>query len=759
LTDADSMEVTRAARLPAFLTLLLVVVTAAVLEIASPSSAAGGAFYVDRTVTGCSDTGLGSAGAPFCTITKGVGVLHAGDTLYIGDGTYPETLKPLVSGTATDPVTVTRWPGRSPTITGASTYGASVSSKSYIVLSNLTFTGTVIDGIYVSSSNHVTITGNTVTAAGQPRQGATAPGISLRSTSVSTVSGNTSDHNSSHGIYVSGTSTDNTVEGNAASFNAEGWRRNANGIDVIAAGNTILRNVVHDNEDSGLQFYSGGDNNLATLNVTYNNGDHGIDNFNVTGGRLIGNTVYRNCTSGINVEGTSGNYVVANNVAVDNAVYPAYGGISCSRRAGNIGIWDSAPATTTVDHNLVHLSRPGTMYVFNRSYTSLAPMQSDTGQEGAGVQADPRFADPASWDLRLTAGSPAIDRGDSGVAGEQGQDLLTNPRVDDSATPNSLAGGPRPYDDLGAYELQVGSAAPSAPTARLSVTPATGSAPLQTSADASASSDPQGQALTYTFDFGDGTPTTGPQTGPTTTHTYTKAGTYTLTVTATASGALTNSATQTVTVNGTASAPPSFVSAIANNNSTSTKTSGYITVWRTAGVAAGDLVVLTLQLSGTSPSGTVTATDAAGNTYTQSASVSDAAGNRLVLVSGVATRALAVNDRITATFPTATTYRLGGDEFTGATRLDQSTTATGTTSTFSSGTAQATTGNGIAFGAVSIPAGTTTPGWATGWRDLGSAAVGNRYLGRAYQFPVSGGYAATGTASGPWLATVATFAR
>jgi hypothetical protein len=35
---------------------------------------------------------------------------------------------------------------------------------------------------------------------------------------------------------------------------------------------------------------------------------------------IIGNTIYRNCTTG-NVEGTSGNYVVENNGSVDNAVF------------------------------------------------------------------------------------------------------------------------------------------------------------------------------------------------------------------------------------------------------------------------------------------------------------------------------------------------------------------------------------------------------------------------------------------------------
>ena len=1015
--------------MPALLSVLLALTSAAVLGVPAASSAASpAAYYVDRTVA-CSETGPGGTAMPFCTITKGMSAVKAGDTLYIGDGSYAETVKPLVSGSPNNPVTVTRWPGRSPTIGTGATYGAYLSHRSYVVISGLTFTGTSIDGIYVSGSDHILVTGNTVTLTGQPRRGATAPGISLRSSTASTVSWNTSDYNSSHGVYVSGTSTGNTIEGNEASFNAEGWRRNANGINVIAPANTILRNVVHDNEDSGLNFYTGGNDNLATLNVTYNNGDHGIDDYNVTGGRLIGNTVYHNCTSGINVEGTSGNYVVENNIAVDNAVYPAYNGISCSRRAGNIGIWDSAPATTTVDHNLVHLTKTGTMYVFKSSYTSLAAMQAATGQEASGVQGDPKFAGAASRDFRLTAGSPAIDRGDSGVFGAQSQDLLGNPRVDDPATANTFASGPRTYDDLGAYELQTGSSAPtarltvtpttgtaplavtadaststdpqgqtltykfdfgdststntqnaattthtytnpgsyllrvtttdtsglsdtttqtvtvnaptaSAPTARLTVTPTTGTAPLAVTADASTSTDPQGQTLTYKFDFGDSTstntqnaattthtytnpgsyllrvtttdtsglsdtttqtvtvnaptasaptarltvtPTTGtaplavtadaststdpqgqtltykfdfgdststntqnaattthtytnpgsyllrvtttdtsglsdtttqtvtvnaptasaptarltvtPTTGTaplavtadaststdpqgqtltykfdfgdststntqnaaTTTHTYTNPGSYLLRVTTTDTSGLSDTTTQTVTVTSATTTPPSFVNSIANNYSTSTKTSGYITVWRSAGVAAGDLVVLTLQLSGTTPTGAVSGTDAAGNTYTQSASVADGSGNRLVVLSGVATRALAVNDRITATFPSATAYRFGGDEFAGATRLDQSVTATGTGATFSSGTAQATSGNEIAFGAVSVPTGTAAPTWATGWRSLGTAAVGSRYLARAYQLPASGGYTATGTSNGAWLSTVSTF--
>ena len=512
-------------------------------------------YYVDKTASTCSDLGPGTAATPYCTITKGVSRLQAGYTLYVGNGSYPETVKPAVSGTVGNPVTITAWPGRSPTIGAGVTNGAYLSTKSYVTISNLTFAGTVGDGIYVTKSDHVILSGNTVTGAGKPLQSQTAPGISLRASNSSKVVGNTTDHNNGHGIYVTNTSTDDTIADNEASFNAEGWQRNANGIDVTSPGNTVLRNVVHDNEDSGLQFYTGGDNNLAALNVTYNNGDHGIDNLNVAGGRLISNTVYRNCTSGINVEGTSTNYVVANNIAVDNAVYPAYNGISCARRAGNIGIWDSAPPTTVVDHNLVQLTKSGTMYVFKTAYTSLAAMRAATGQEANGVQADPQFAAKASGDLQLTQGSPAIDRGDSAVSGAQDHDVLGNVRVRDASVDNSHASGPRPYDDLGAYEFQPDVAeAPTGPTAKLSVTPTSGTAPVQVTADASASTEPQGKTLSYSFDWGDGG-TTGSQSAATGSHTYTTAGTYTVKTTVTSAAGLSDTATQAVTVTTAPKAP------------------------------------------------------------------------------------------------------------------------------------------------------------------------------------------------------------
>jgi len=724
----------------------------------SPAFAAPVTLYVGGP--GCSDAGSGTASQPYCTIGTAASVATAGQTVLVAGGTYPERVSVAHSGTAGSPIVFQAATGATVTVTGG-TNGFAVLGRQYVAVNGFTVTGTTSYGIYVSGSSNIVISGNTVTDAGQPASGQIAAGIYLGSTTASTVTGNTSDHNSDHGIYLASSTSGVTVSGNEASFNAEGFQRNANGINVTGPNNTVIGNITHDNEDSGIQFYPGGNNNLATLNVTYNNGDHGIDNLNVTGGRLIGNTVYHNCTSGINVEGTSGTYLVENNIAVDNAVYPAYHGISCNRRAGNIGIWDSAPSTTTVDANLVYLTTPGTMYVFGSSFTSLAAMKTATGQEQHGLQANPLFVDAAAGNLALQQGSPAIDSADSGASGEQLTDINGNPRVDDPAVPNTGI-GPRDYDDRGAYEFQpAGGGSSRPPTASLSVSPASGAAPLPVTANASGSTDPQGQALTFTFDFGDGT-TVGPQSASSATHTYTAAGSYTVTVRVTDTANLTATATAGVTVasggGGGSGGTPAYVSQIATNYSTNTHTSGYITVWRSQGVAAGHLGILAVRLTGTAASGAVSATDSAGNQYSVAKDVADTTGDRLIVLSGLVATALAPGDRITVSFPSAASYRITGDEVSGVTALDRQAAATGSAGTFASGSTGTTaSAPEFVFGTVAVFAG-ASPTWAAGWTPLTTYSTGGNYLGRAYQIPATvGSFNASGTAGGGWLAVCVTF--
>lgn len=108
-----------------------------------------------------------------------------------------------------------------------------------------------------------------------------------------------------------------------------------------------------------------------------------------------------------------------------------------------------------------------------------------------------------------------------------------------------------------------------APTASLSATPLTGTAPLPVSFDASASTDTEGDVLSYTFNFGDGSAAVS-QPGATVSHTYTAAGSYTASVVVQDSHGATGSVTVSVAVTaaGGNHAPTAALSASATSGET-----------------------------------------------------------------------------------------------------------------------------------------------------------------------------------------------
>ena len=173
-----------------------------------------------------------------------------------------------------------------------------------------------------------------------------------------------------------------------------------------------------------------------------------------------------------------------------------------------------------------------------------------------------------------------------------------------------------------------------------------------------------------------------------------------------------------------------------------------MTVWRTSGVAAGDLIIATVELTGTASAGAVTGTDTQGNMLTVASDISDGNGDRLVTLSGVANHALAVNDKITITFPTAATYRIMTDEVSGVSRVDQQSAASGTGSAFSSGPTGTISRAGEFVFAVAGTFGGTSLTWNPGWTGLANYSVNTNTLGRAYQIPTAtGSFTASGTGS------------
>ena len=505
---------------------------------AGPASAAGN-LYVDQNNPSCTNTGTGTASRPYCTISKAASVATAGQTVVVSSGTYNEQVIPANSGTSTAPITYQPAPGAAVTVGGQ--IHAFTITKAWIVITGFTVSGTTGYGIYLKGgAANVTLSGNRVTASGVPANGSTAQGIYLINTTDSHLIGNVTDHNSDTGIYLTTGASNIEVRGNWSYANARQYTRAATGIDVRSPGNTVIGNVVHDNEDSGIQLYNGATGTLVADNLSYNNGDHGIDVLNSTNAIVVGNTVYRSTTSGINFEGASGTSAssgatVANNISVDN-------GLKSTTTKGNIRVDASSQAGTTLDYDLLYLSSAGTMGTWGtKTYSTLAAFSNASGQETHGLQAQPGWVSADQANFHLAAGSAAIDSATSLVAGEQTNDLDGAPRVDDPATSN-IGVGPRTYDDRGAFEY----VPDQPPVAALTVSPATGTAPILVNADASASTDADATPIaSYSFDWGDGA-TTGQQTDPTASHLYGTGGTFTITVTVTDTAGKSSTASQTV---------------------------------------------------------------------------------------------------------------------------------------------------------------------------------------------------------------------
>ncbi len=404
--------------------------------------------FVDGSDPACTNTGTGagSAATPYCAINSAAAKVAAGQTVQVAAGSYTEKVTVTASGTAISPITFTPAPGATVTIIG-SAGGFVITNRSWVTVRGFEITQTTGVGIAVNSSSDITVDGNHVSFAGQPVNGDTAIGIKLNATTGSTVVNNVVDHNTNFGIYLVSGADDNVVAHNETYANARVYVRAAAGIALAGStGNVVYANVSHDNEDSGINVWTGRTqgSNLVFNNVAYNNGDHGIDVHNAVSALIISNTTYGNYDSGIEMT-TSIGTLLANNVSVDN-------GIDSTRTSGNIRVDKGSVATTTLNDDLVFLRVPGVMVDWGGvEYPSLAAFQSATGQESRGIEADPLFVSVLTANFRLLAGSPAIDSADSDAPGQPLLDFDGHPRFDDPATVDTGIGSIT-FADRGAFE-------------------------------------------------------------------------------------------------------------------------------------------------------------------------------------------------------------------------------------------------------------------------------------------------------------------
>jgi hypothetical protein len=100
-------------------------------------------YYVAKTG---SDSNMGTEGAPFLTIQKGMSVaLNGGDTVFVKEGTYPEYVRFMASGTEGNPITLRNFGSDAVTIDAENSRDYCISTEGK---SNL-----LIDGIRIINSD------------------------------------------------------------------------------------------------------------------------------------------------------------------------------------------------------------------------------------------------------------------------------------------------------------------------------------------------------------------------------------------------------------------------------------------------------------------------------------------------------------------------------------------------------------------------------------------------------------------------------
>jgi parallel beta-helix repeat protein len=297
----------------------------------SAQIAQGATYYV--ALDG-DDSNSGTETDPFKAIGRAVRVLTPGDTLYVREGTYRESLMDIIpSGTSWDaPVTVAAFPGEAVTIQpdrgsdrvlhfqGADTH--------YIIVD-----GFILDAVNVSydaikityGNDPYTDEAHSIRIKNSEIKNGPSNGLLVTADGNEFINLRVHDNGMNlheHGIYIA--SADNLIE-ECEIYNNAGW-----GVHVYDEGankgkvsdNIVRNSKIHNNGESGTGqgiVLGSGSGNKAYNNEVWENIDGGIGiDYGASNTEVYDNEVYRNGECGICIGSGSSGALIENNDVYDN---------------------------------------------------------------------------------------------------------------------------------------------------------------------------------------------------------------------------------------------------------------------------------------------------------------------------------------------------------------------------------------------------------------------------------------------------------
>jgi len=399
---------------------------------ATATAPAAAGLYVS---TAGSDQNPGTFSRPLRTIQRAAALAGSGTTVWIRGGTYAGfdvTRSAITFAAYGSEVVVVTAGARDDAIQFSGVNGGGL--RHMIVQGSAVQYGS---GVNVNNSVGVSIVGSTV------RNNRTFGIVIVRSSGVritgNTITGNADgieERYAGNGTVIS----NNRIYGNTKTVDSG---RGMEGINFYKSTGTITisGNVLWNN---GTHFEVYGASNLTfTGNVTWNGQimETGTDGLPCANNRYIRNVAYRGAgfgnepTNGMILRCASNNLVAQNTLdgfdqfafdIVDGTSGVPYGGsIAGLRILNNIvtggrafSIDSALPSSVKIDYNLVYNVGSTALYGNHIAYVAgkgqfdtLSAFTAATGYEAHGIFGDPRFVNRSARDYRLTARSPAIDRG------------------------------------------------------------------------------------------------------------------------------------------------------------------------------------------------------------------------------------------------------------------------------------------------------------------------------------------------------------